>query len=237
MNENNIIKGEKPTRKSFKDLEGMVFGRLKVIDYAGSRIEGIKSIKRVYYWNCKCVCGKYKSVCSRNLKAKNTSSCGCYKKEALLKFNRNNTTHGAAKKGSEIPEYSAWRSMKRRCKGRGREDKENYKDRGITICKEWINSFETFLKDLGLKPSKKHSLERIDNNKGYFAANCKWATSKEQSLNRRNTIYIDYKGERRPLINVAEELKLNTRCIRGRWYEGERGDRLLRPIKKRSKRM
>lgn len=75
--------------------------------------------------------------------------------------------------------------MKSRCGNPKHPKYANYGGRGITVCKEWSESFETFLADMGLKPHPRMSIDRIDNEKGYLAGNCRWATYKEQSANQR----------------------------------------------------
>jgi hypothetical protein len=86
-------------------------------------------------------------------------------------------------------EYQAWMNMKDRCGRSTRRGAHNYVGRGIAVCDRWSGSFESFLADMGPKPSPVHSLDRIDNDKGYEPGNCRWATRDEQSRNtRRNTL-------------------------------------------------
>jgi hypothetical protein len=84
-------------------------------------------------------------------------------------------------------EYNSWVAMRQRCYSVKHQHYNNYGGRGIRICVRWENSFENFLIDMGPKPNKKYSIHRLDNDKNYEPDNCKWATSKEQSNNRRNS--------------------------------------------------
>lgn len=93
-------------------------------------------------------------------------------------------------KNSYKPEYKAWDAMKQRCFNQKCKAYKNYGGRGISVCDNWL-AFDNFIADMGYKPSPKHSLDRIDNHKGYEPENCKWATRHEQNSNRRNNIVIN----------------------------------------------
>ena len=84
----------------------------------------------------------------------------------------------------QTPEYAAWINMKYRCYNERYKNYENYGGRGIRVCEEWLNSYPTFLKDMGRRPSSKYSINRIDQKVGYKPSNCRWATKTEQSRNR-----------------------------------------------------
>jgi len=74
--------------------------------------------------------------------------------------------------------------MKDRCLRAANKSYHRYGGRGITVCKRWLNSFRNFYRDLGARPSKKHSLDRINNERGYKPSNCRWATILQQSSNK-----------------------------------------------------
>lgn len=86
--------------------------------------------------------------------------------------------------------YQAWSSMKQRCYNPADKRYPRYGGRGITVCDAWRASFEQFYKDVGDRPSSRHSLERIRNHEGYSPANCKWATKSEQALNQRSRLRV-----------------------------------------------
>lgn len=97
---------------------------------------------------------------------------------------------------------------------------KHYTLRGITVCDEWKNSFEAFLKDVGPKPSQKHTLDRIDNNQGYTPGNVRWATRIEQARNQRRTTMLTYQDETRPLTEWAEIVGIPQRTIKSRLKMG-----------------
>lgn len=104
--------------------------------------------------------------------------------------------------------------MRRRCRS-----KPGYADRGITVCTRWETSFENFLADMGAKPDG-HQIDRIDNDKGYEPGNCRWATPKENSNNRRNTWRIEFDGRTQTAAQWAEELNVNRQTIIHRHKNG-----------------
>lgn len=153
------------------DLTGKKYGRLTVIERSGVR--GGQSS-----WLCKCECGNKKVVIGKNLRRGLTTSCGCYHNELL---SVRNTTHGLSK--TRI--YRIWRDMKNRCFYSKDKHFKDYGGRGITICDEWKNSFESFYKWSDANGySEKLTIDRIDNDGNYEPSNCRWITMKEQCQNR-----------------------------------------------------
>jgi hypothetical protein len=117
---------------------------------------------------------------------------------------------------SKTVEYVAWADMKQRCNNQNIPCYSNYGGRGIAVCDEWSNSFKSFLDDMGYRPSNKHSLDRIDNSKGYSTANCKWSTVEEQLLNRRQ--FVSCLNEKHIIMNGSRFQVQMTRLGRKMQY-------------------
>ena len=162
----------------FNDITGQRFGRLTVTSRTENYI--MPSGGQKAQWVCKCDCGNTKVVTTTHLKSGHTSSCGCLQLETLENGRHANRTHGM--KGS--PEYRSWQAMKQRCLNQNNVKFRLYGERGITICEQWLDSFETFFADMGTRPDGT-TLDRIDGSKGYYPGNCRWATYSEQNRNRR----------------------------------------------------
>lgn len=167
-------------------LIGRRFQRWIVIASAGP-----KSQKT--YWICRCECGTEKLVNGTSLMRGLSTSCGCRRAEVSANSMRmtakanigkpsNNRRHGEAL--NRTPEYATWLSMHERCRSPKSQKWTNYGARGIVVCQRWT-SYENFLADMGRRPSKAHSLDRVDNDGNYEPSNCRWATKKEQVDNRR----------------------------------------------------
>lgn len=158
-----------------KDLTGRVFDRWRVDSFAGyyfSQNIGRTNAK----WLCICKCGEEKEVYAYALTTGNSKSCGCLTKDMVSKAN--------FKHGRPL-EYMTWRSMRQRCNNINAKHYPSYGGRGIRVCKEWDESYEQFIKDMGPKPGKELSIERVDNDKGYYPDNCIWATPTVQARNKR----------------------------------------------------
>jgi hypothetical protein len=113
---------------------------------------------------------------------------------------------------------------------------KDYGGRGIKVCEQW-KSFECFMRDMGPKPSPKHSLDRYpDNNGNYESSNCRWATASEQRRNARDNVYVEYEGERMLLVVLMERLGLNQSVVAGRLKMGwSLADALALPTRPRVK--
>lgn len=173
---------------------GQKYGCLEVLSQQGK------------LWNCKCICGRIHQFKRKDLKHKKRDRCTCARREKL-----NPTKHSL---------YSLWGSMVDRCECPTNHKYKDYGGRGITVCERWRKSFLTFVEDMGPRPSKVHTLDRCDNDKGYSPSNCRWATRAEQIANRRNTIRLTYKGETKLIDEWATHLGIKRTTIRARLLRG-----------------
>lgn len=105
----------------------------------------------------------------------------------------------------DMPEYTAWTNMKTRCTNPKSSHYADYGGRGIAICDRWLNSFGAFLDDMGQRPSSRHSVDRIDLNRGYCPENCRWAIVEQQVRNRRMTRFYTHDGKTMCLQDWADE--------------------------------
>lgn len=208
-------------------LEGRRFERLIAMERRGKR------------WLCRCDCGNVKEISQGSLMKGKSRSCGCLSREmALARF----TKHGMSTKGNR--KHVTLQSILSRCYGVTQKAYPDYGGRGITVCDRWrfgedgLTGQECFWRDMGEKPSPTHSIDRIDNDKGYSPENCRWATKKEQSANRRNNVLLSRHGETKYLAEWARELGISDGALRSRIKRGVPLDEILTkpfrrsPIKK-----
>jgi hypothetical protein len=203
----------------FNDLAGQTFGRLLVL----SRAESGKSWKTRF--NCVCECGSHTVVFAQSLLRGYTKSCGCWKIEAPhLAF----TTHGMTRvDGKGVPEYRAWCHLKTRCLNQNNPAYPRYGGRGITVCDEWKASFESFYRDMGPRPSPRHSVERIDGNAGYLPGNCCWALPGVQAINRIGVRLIEFNGVTDSMAGWARRTGIPYLRLRRRIVDGWPLERVL----------
>ena len=172
------------------------FGRLTVICKGATYYSGQEKHPR-FKWICKCDCGNTTNVCTRDLKSGKVASCGCYRREHTRKFAR---THGL----SHTRLYEIRTKMIARCYNPKTTYYYNYGGRGITVCDEWLESFENF-KAWADKSGYADNLtiERIDNDGNYCPENCTWITQVEQNRNRRTSHFVTYKGQKMLLAELS----------------------------------
>jgi hypothetical protein len=157
-----------------KNLLDQQIGNWLVIRRAPDRLS--PNGTRRAYWRCRCLkCRKEQSVAATSLLE--STSDGCRKCMNVT----GPTTHGL----SHTLLHGVWRAMKDRCYNKNNRRYADYGGRGIRICRRWMFSFVAFMNDVGPRPSPAHSIDRINNDKGYSPGNVRWATKSEQTLNQR----------------------------------------------------
>lgn len=138
---------------------------------------------------------------------------------------------------------SSYNTMIQRCYNPNNEQYKDYGGRGIKVCSRWLpkqaeaKGFWNFTEDMGKRPSQRHSLDRIDNNKNYMPSNCKWSTPEEQARNRRNNILITYNGVTRVAKDWSKELNIPMSTIVWRYHNNLPVELILSPINYRGKKL
>ena len=181
------------------NLKGKRFGNLLVL-YITSRRH-----KKKRMWRCRCDCGAELVV----------------RHDYLIRTNNPKTHCGCMNKGlpTQYPqEYHIHNSMLRRCYVKSHVGYPDYGARGIKVCPQWQTpaGFEQFLKDVGERPSPKHTLDRIDPDGNYEPGNVRWAIMKDQNRNKRDSIFLPHPvtGVKVPAAEVAEYLGISYQAMR-----------------------
>jgi hypothetical protein len=162
-----------------------------VIDLTGKAFGSWTPLERIgLNWRCRCRCGVESMVNGGNLRRGLTTSCGCHQRELAAK---RATKHGQHRS----PEWVTWCNMRNRCSNPKNKSYEQYGGRGISVCERWLGEmgFWNFIMDMGRRPTPDHSLDRIDNSKGYSPGNCRWADDHTQTRNKRSNVWVTAFGE------------------------------------------
>jgi hypothetical protein len=142
-------------------------------------------------------------------------------------------SHGHSVGGVLTPEYSVWRGMKARCLNPKNKYFAKYSPRGM--WPPWQTDFLAFFEHIGPRPSPWHTVERIDNSRGYFPGNVRWATAAEQAINRRDNIWLEHDGKRLTVAQWARVLGLQVSTIHKRLDRGWPPERALTEPVRRTK--
>ena len=196
------------------DLTGQRFGKLTVIEKA-------ETLNKNARFKCRCDCGNEMIVESQKLRNGKTNSCGCLRIEAIKKAN---TTHGQTKTRL----YRIWHSMKSRC-NYDFKGSERYYGKGIKVCEDWENSFESF-RDWAMDNGYTDDLtiDRIDSDGNYEPSNCRWAGKLTQDNNRSSNKKIEINGELHTIAEWSRISGVKYETIRSRLSRGKSGNDLIK---------
>lgn len=179
-----------------------------------------------YWWRCQCECGNHSDVRIGSLVSGHTKSCGCLILESA-------TRHGFTSRNISDPfktkVWDAWHSMKQRCDNPKNCNYSNYGARGIKYFEGWRHDFELFFSDIGLPPTLKHSLGRIDNRADYSATNCRWENPIQQGRNRRTNLVVTINGVSKCAQEWSELAGISSTAFISRIKRGWSDEELLTP--------
>lgn len=185
---------------------GERYGRLTVVKEIEPKFAGKRRVRRLRIFECKCDCGNTKNVIMNNLRNGTTKSCGCL---MIERTKETNTRHGMSHKRI----YNIWDSMVRRC-----GKLKNYKN--VKVCEEWklFDNFYKWSMENGYKSDL--TIDRIDPYGNYEPSNCRWATPKEQSNNKRNNIRYEIDGVFHTASEWADIYDVSYKLLKGRLRRG-----------------
>lgn len=201
-------------RGSRVKLAGTTQGSLTIIRDIGKDNHGSR------LWECQCACGVI-VIKSANALRNGAKYCGMKCSGPAGGITR--MKHGLHRS----KEYRVWQGIRQRCNNPDSYAYKGYGGRGISMHPAWEQDFELFLADVGFSPSKEHSLDRIDNNRGYEPDNVRWATRKEQSNNTRSNVRDVINGVEHTLAEIADTYGIKYHIVAQRYRRGLRGSELI----------
>lgn len=214
---------EKRVAHNFIDLTGQRFGRWTVV----SRAEKRPSSKQAM-WTCKCDCGNMGYVSSQDLRTGISKSCGCYNIEVIKK---RDTKHGCS--GTRL--YNIWLGIRDRTKREANQNYYRYGGRGIDIYPPWRDNFLEFKSwsdENGYDDTL--TIDRIDNDRGYYPDNCRWTDYLTQANNTSKNLYIILDGEKHTLSEWCRIKNVDYSMVRGRIKRGWEKDMwFIPPVRKK----
>jgi len=184
-----------------RDLTDQTFGRLTVLHRV------TRTDREGTFWKCQCSCGNISPAVSASSLLNGTSqSCGCLHLELMRKPDH-------VVKSQRNPAYSAYQCMKTRCLNSNHPSYKHYGAKGVTICPEWLESYDNFIRDLGPMPPG-FSLDRINPHGSYCKENCRWADDLTQGNNKRRHLQFQHNGTTKSLTQICREENVNFLCVR-----------------------
>lgn len=195
------------------NLIGQKFGLLSPVEYLGRRHNSS-------HWLCQCDCGEQTKVVASALKSGGILSCGCHRRARMAQLTLKHGERGGELRSEITVEYRCWNRMLDRCNRPTETSFKHYGGRGITVCPEWTADFGAFLRDVGRRPSRAYSIERIRVNGHYEPGNCRWATWPEQARNRRNNRIVRFDGADVTLVEASELAGIPYKTVKGRLAHG-----------------
>lgn len=184
------------------DLTDQKFGEWTVLG------RSLKSLNKSAYWRCRCSCGDERDIQSASLRSGGTTMCKPCRSKRL-------ETHAM----SRTTEYKVWLGIKQRCLNPRNSSWLNYGGRGVTISPIFKGSFEAFLAEIGPRPTRGHTVDRIDNQCGYEPGNIRWSTAQEQALNTRRNVRWEHDGKRLTISQWGTKLGVDPNTLRQRVVE------------------
>lgn len=208
----------------FNDLTGKKFDRWTVLHKAEDRYDK-QGYPRIY-WTCKCDCGTIRDVSAVSLVNKQSTSCGCKRKESCAK----NAKHGLS--GTRIKRI--YYNMHSRCENPNTPKFKNHGGRGIKVCDEWsgengLVNFYNWAMSNGYKEDL--TIDRIDDDGDYEPSNCQWADYRTQNFNKRNNRFVTIDNVAKTVTEWCEEFGININTFTKRLDSGVTGKTLLEPRK------